>query len=81
MAQKSFFRHLLEASTIGLNLVLATFIGLAMGYGLDYALEKWFGWHTKPWLTIIFLFLGIFAGFREMMRIAKKAANESQKNL
>ncbi len=81
MPDKSFLRNLLEASTIGLNLVLATFIGLAMGYGLDYAMEKWFGWHTKPWLTIIFLFLGIIAGFRELLRTAKKATNESQKNL
>jgi ATP synthase protein I len=81
MAEKSFFRHLLEASTVGLNLVIATFIGLAMGYGLDYLMDKWFGWHTKPWLTIIFLFLGIISGFRELVRMAKKASNESQKNL
>jgi len=81
MAEKSFFRHLLEASTVGLNLVIATFIGLAMGYGLDYLMDKWVGWHTKPWLTIIFLFLGIISGFRELVRMAKKASNESQKNL
>jgi ATP synthase protein I len=73
MAEKSFFKNLLEASTVGLNLVIATFIGLAMGYGLDYAMDAWFGWHTKPWLTIIFLFLGIISGFRELFRMAKKA--------
>lgn len=81
MAEKSFFRNLLEASTVGLNLVLATFIGLAMGYGIDYAMGKWFGWHTKPWFTIIFLFFGIIAGFRELARFAKKTGNESRKNL
>jgi ATP synthase protein I len=81
MAEKSFFKNLLEASTVGLNLVIATFIGLAMGYGLDYAMGKWFGWHTKPWLTIIFLFFGIISGFRELLRMAKKASNESEKNL
>jgi ATP synthase protein I len=81
MAEKSLFRNLLEASTVGLNLVIATFIGLAMGYGLDYAMGKWFGWHTKPWLMIIFLFFGIFSGFRELVRMAKKADNESKKNL
>jgi ATP synthase protein I len=81
MTEKSFFRNLLEASTVGLNLVIATFIGLAMGYGLDYVMDKWFGWHTKPWLTIIFLFFGIISGFRELVRMAKKASDESQKNL
>ena len=42
MAEKPLFKQLLEASTVGLNLVLATFVGLAMGYGLDYAMDKWF---------------------------------------
>ncbi|NCO68509.1 MAG: AtpZ/AtpI family protein, partial [Nitrospirae bacterium] len=60
------FRQLLEASTIGLNLVLATFVGLAMGYGLD----KLF--NTSPWFTIIFLMLGIIAGFLELIRMARK---------
>ena len=54
MTDKTFFKTLLDASTIGLNLVLATFVGLAMGYGIDYGLEKWFGWNTKPWFTFIF---------------------------
>lgn len=71
MAEKPFFRQLLEASTIGLNLVLSTFIGLAIGYGLDSL------FHSSPWLTIIFLILGIMAGFRELLRIAKKQDNGS----
>ena len=73
MPEKSLFKQLLNASTVGLNLVISTFIGLAMGYGIDYALDKWFGLHTKPWFTIIFLFIGIIAGFRELLRIAKKS--------
>ncbi len=79
MAEKPLFRQLLEASTVGLNLVLATFVGLAMGYGLDYAMDKWFGVHTSPWLTIIFLLLGIVAGFRELIRIARKSSNENDR--
>ena len=66
MAEKPVFRQLLEASTVGLNLVLSTFVGLAIGYGLDSF------FNTSPWLTIIFLILGIIAGFRELVRIAKK---------
>ncbi|MEW6066762.1 MAG: AtpZ/AtpI family protein [Nitrospirota bacterium] len=72
---KTFLKHLLEASTIGINLVLSTFVGLAMGYGIDYAMDKWFGLHTKPWFMIIFLFIGIIAGFRELIRMAKKSGN------
>jgi ATP synthase protein I len=79
MANKSIFKNLLEASTVGLTLVLSTFVGLAIGYGLDYLMEKWFGVHTSPWLTIIFLFFGIVAGFRDLIRIAKKTSNESGK--
>ncbi len=79
MANKSIFKNLLEASTVGLTLVLSTFVGLAIGYGLDYLMDKWFGIHTSPWLTIIFLFFGIIAGFRDLIRIAKKTSNESGK--
>ncbi len=69
--EKSFFRQLLQASTVGLNLVLSTFIGLAIGYGLDSL------FHSSPWLTIIFLIIGIMAGFRELFRLAKKQDNGS----
>jgi ATP synthase protein I len=79
MANKSIFKNLLEASTVGLTLVLSTFVGLAIGYGLDYLMDKWFGIHTSPWLTIVFLFFGIIAGFRDLIRIAKKTSNESGK--
>ncbi len=82
MAEKPLFKQLLEASTVGLNLVLATFVGLGMGYGLDYAMDKWFGWHTSPWFTVIFLLIGIIAGFRELIRIAKKSSDgNNQKDI
>lgn len=64
--EKPVYRQLLEASSVGINLVISTFVGLAIGYGLD----KLFG--TSPYLTIIFLIIGIIAGFRELIRIAKK---------
>ena len=55
-----------NVGTIGLQLVVATFIGLAMGYFLD----EWLG--TKPWLLIAFLLLGIVAGFRDVYREAMR---------
>jgi ATP synthase protein I len=60
------------AGTIGLQLVVSTFIGLAMGYFLD----KWLG--TSPWLLIVFLILGIVAGFRDVFREAKRLQNKSE---
>lgn len=69
---KPLFRHFLEASSVGLNLVFSTFVGLFMGYGLD----KLF--HTSPWLLIVFTILGIVAGFRELVRMAKKQASDDE---
>jgi ATP synthase protein I len=69
MPDKSFSKQLLQASSIGINLVLSTFVGLAIGYGLDSL------FHSSPWLTIIFLILGIIAGFRELLRLANKQDN------
>jgi len=65
--KKTLWKNLLEASTAPLNLVAATFVGFAIGYGLDTL----FG--SSPYLTIIFLILGIIAGFRELFRFAKKS--------
>ena len=69
MSEKPFLRQLWQASSIGINLVLSTFVGLAIGYGLDSL------FHSSPWLTLIFLILGIISGFRELFRMAKKQDN------
>jgi ATP synthase protein I len=60
-------RELLELSTIGLTLVFATFIGLAIGIALDRLL------HTRPYLTIVFLVLGIVAGFVNLFRSVRRS--------
>lgn len=62
------------AGTIGLQLVCATFIGLAMGYFLD----KWLG--TSPWLLIVFLLLGIAAGFRDVYLEARRIQRVDERN-
>lgn len=67
---KPLFRHFLQASSVGLNLVFSTFVGLAIGYGLDSL------FHTSPWLLIIFTILGIVAGFRELVRMAREQASD-----
>lgn len=72
--EKTLFRQLFEVSAIGINLVVSTFAGLAIGYLLDRL------FNTSPYLTIIFLILGIIAGFREMVRVAQKAAKGNGKH-
>lgn len=74
MKDKPLFKQLLEASSIGIQLVAATFAGLAIGYFLD----RIFG--TSPWFTIIFLILGIAAGFMELIKVAKQQDSDADKN-
>ena len=54
-------------STVGLALVFATVIGLYIGIKLD----QWLG--TSPWLTAVFLLLGIIAGFRNLILHVRKS--------
>ncbi len=60
-------KDFLRAWSVGLNLVFSTFIGLAIGYFLDKLFKV-----TYPWLTIIFLILGIVSGFRDLVRLARR---------
>lgn len=62
----SSMKDFLYASSVGIHFVLCTIVGLGMGYFLD----KTFG--TFPYLSVIFFFMGIAAGIRELLRIAKK---------
>lgn len=79
MAEKPLFRQLLEASTVGMNLVISTLVGGLIGYGLDYAMDKWFGIQTAPWLLFIFTIFGIVAGFRDLVRIARRSDDQTNK--
>lgn len=64
---KLYSKDFVRAWSVGLNLVFSTFIGLAIGYGLDKLFKV-----TFPWLTIIFLVLGIVSGFRDLVRLARR---------
>ena len=48
------------------ELVSAVVVGTIIGFILD----NWFG--TKPWLIIIFFFVGVVAGILNVVRSAKK---------
>jgi ATP synthase protein I len=70
---KDYWNSLLRASLLGIHLVITTFVGLAVGYYLD----KWLG--TSPWLTMIFLLLGIVAGFKNMFQEVRKIQRNDER--
>ena len=63
---KGMIGQLAKLSIMGIEMVVSTFIGLAIGIYLDGKFE------TAPWLTIFFLIIGIIAGFRNIFREIKK---------
>ena len=68
-ARRDLIRSLADLSTIGLSLASSIFVGFGMGYLLDV---KLFGGRTTPWFMMIFLGLGVFAGFRTLYRLTKR---------
>ncbi|MEK6691323.1 MAG: AtpZ/AtpI family protein [Nitrospirota bacterium] len=64
--RKVYFRWLGVLSTVGITIVATTAMGFLIGYWLDSLLG------TKPWLMILFLILGIFAGFRNLFSIISR---------
>ena len=63
---KKLLRQAGWAATLGFQVAFAVFIGLAIGVWLDSK----FG--TLPWLTLIFLIMGVVAGFLNYYRFIKK---------
>ena len=53
------------ALKLSTEMVAAVFVGSFIGYILD----NWFD--SKPWLTIIFFFVGVAAGILNVIRSAK----------
>jgi ATP synthase protein I len=64
---RTWMRELAYYSSVGLSLSFSIFIGLAIGVYLD----RRFG--TTPWLTLIFMGLGIVAGYRNIGLAIKKS--------
>ena len=48
---------------VGVELVAAMAVGVAIGWGLD----RWL--HTRPWMLIVFVFLGGAAGIANVWRM------------
>jgi ATP synthase protein I len=70
---KKYIKLLAIVSTMGISMALAIVIGIFIGYYLD----KWF--NTKyPYFFIIFMLLGIIAGFRNLYVIMKRTEKDLQ---
>ena len=63
--QKGVYKRVFRYSAIGLEMGLSVAIGVTLGYFLD----RYLG--TQPWLTLIFLMIGVVAGFRSLFRLMK----------
>jgi ATP synthase protein I len=57
----------LSASSVGLELGLSVAIALVVGWWMDDR------WGTQPWLMLLWLVLGLAAGFRGVLRAVKRA--------
>ena len=61
-----------HVSTIGIAMVIAIFGCFYLGRWLDQQLE------TEPTLTLLFLLIGIAAGFRNMYLLVKRYIKEDK---
>lgn len=68
-----------NVGVIGLHMVSGPLVGVAIGYGLDVWLE------TGPWCKLIFLLVGIGAGFlnvyRDSRRLLARMAREDARHM
>lgn len=71
--KRKLYRQVARYSAIGLEMGFSVAIGAAIGYLLD----KYFG--TSPWLTLIFLILGVVAGFRSLFSLMKEIDKTERK--
>lgn len=61
------------AATIGAMLVAPVVVGIFIGMWLDQR------FHTAPTWTVLFLLLGIVAGFVQMIRILQRIEQEEKR--
>lgn len=70
--KKNLYRRVARLSALGLEMGLAIAIGIFIGHLLDAY------FHTRPWLTIIFLLLGIAASFRSLFSLLKRIERDQK---
>ena len=70
-SKRSSNRNQKSSSNIGIALKLSTELVAAVAVGTinGFILDDWFG--TKPWLILIFFFVGVAAGIMNVVKSAK----------
>lgn len=58
------------------RMVVELVAGLGIGFGIGYGLDALLG--TKPWLMVVFIFAGLAAGVKTMMRTAAELQSAAQ---
>lgn len=51
-------------------------VSVAVGAGIGYWLDSVF--HTAPWLTLFWLLCGVVAGFRSLLRVARRLEKDEE---
>ena len=72
--RKKLYKRGIRYSAIGLEMWFSVAIGVGIGYGLDRYFQ------TRPWLTLIFLILGVIAGFRGLFSLMKDIDKDERRN-
>ena len=62
-------KHYSQAQ-VAWRMVIELVAGLAIGFGIGYGLDALLG--TRPWLMVLFIFLGLAAGVNVMLRTARE---------
>ncbi len=59
------------------QLVLSQLVGCPLGGGIvGWLLDRWFG--TRPWLMLVFLFLGFAVGVWNVIRISNQSTSKAR---
>jgi ATP synthase protein I len=62
------------------ELVSALIVGGALGWGIDWAADRWSPVHTRPLGLILFFVLGAAAGILNVIRAARQINAEMARN-
>ncbi len=71
--RRTMFRQLADYSQVGMTFAFSIIIGFGIGWFLD---NKVFGGKTAPYLTFIFLGVGIVAGFKTLWDLINRIEDD-----
>lgn len=71
--KKPRLRGMATMSSVGIQLVVSTVIGLFLGLWLDKKFD------TAPWLMLLGLVIGIASGFKNLYEVAKRYGFDDDK--